>query len=62
MATTSGVAEGAYILAEGPDGKPYMIPIGTAARSGRTLQCAIGSRRLASRRVVSMPFWELLEE
>jgi transketolase len=62
MATTSGVARGAYILAEGPDGKPYMIPIGTAARSGRALQCATGLRPITSRRVVSMPFWELLEE
>jgi transketolase len=58
----SGVAQGAYILADPPDGKPDVILIGT----GSEVQLCVGAHEaLAAEgiksRVVSMPSWELFE-
>ena len=58
-----GLARGAYVLADAPDGKPQAIIIAT----GSEVQLALAAReQLAGQgiqvRVVSMPSWELFEK
>jgi len=62
-APASGLARGAYVLADAPDGKPDVILIGT----GSEVQLCVGAyERLTAEgvkaRVVSMPSWELFED
>jgi transketolase len=62
MAPATGVAQGAYVLAEAPGGEPDVILIGT----GSEVALALSAReRLAEdgirARVVSMPCWELFD-
>jgi transketolase len=62
-ASASGVARGAYVLADAPGGKPEVILIA----SGSELSLAVESHeelRVAGirSRVVSMPSWELFDE
>jgi transketolase len=61
-ATASGVARGAYVLADPPDGKPDVILIG----SGSELSlCVKAYEELLAKgiraRVVSMPSWDIFE-
>ncbi len=61
-AAASGLAKGAYVLADAPDGKPDAILIG----SGSEVSLCMAARDLLARdkiaaRVVSMPSWELFE-
>jgi transketolase len=62
-APASGVAKGAYILADAPGGKPDVILIGTGSELGL---CVSAYEKLASEgihaRVVSMPSWELFDK
>ncbi len=62
-APASGVAKGAYVLADAPRGKPDVILIGTGSE---VALCLAARDRLAKQeitaRVVSMPSWELFEE
>jgi transketolase len=58
----SGVAKGAYILADAPGGKPDVILIGT----GSEVQLAVDAHERLTKegvksRVVSMPSWELFD-
>jgi transketolase len=58
----AGLARGAYIMADPPDGKPEVILIGT----GSEVQHCISAHEALSKegvrsRVVSMPSWELFE-
>jgi transketolase len=62
-APASGVARGAYILADAPSGKPDVLLLAT----GSEVQlCLTARERLAGEginaRVVSMPSWEVFEE
>lgn len=62
-APASGVAKGAYILADAPNGKPDVILMAT----GSEVQLIVGAyEQLTAQgvqaRVVSMPSWELFEE
>jgi transketolase len=62
-ASASGVAKGAYVLADAPGGKPDLILIGT----GSELSLCVGAyEKLKSEginaRVVSMPSWELFDK
>jgi transketolase len=63
FAAASGLARGAYVLADPPDAKPQVILIGTGSEVSI---CVEAQRRLRERsiaaRVVSMPSWELFEE
>ena len=61
-ASADGLAKGAYIMADAPDGKPKVILIGT----GSELQLCVGAYETLKgegigARVVSMPSWELFE-
>ncbi|HWP15366.1 MAG TPA: transketolase [Xanthobacteraceae bacterium] len=62
-APAAGVARGAYILAEAPDGKPAVILIGTGSE---VALCIDAFEKLKQEgvpaRVVSMPSWELFEQ
>ena len=62
-APASGVAKGAYVMADAPDGKPDVILIGTGSE---VALCVAARDRLAkdniAARVVSMPCRELFEE
>src|SRR5262245_16703022 len=61
-APASGVAQGAYVLADAPDGKPDVILI--ASGSEVTLAVQAHERLLAEgirSRVVSMPSWDIFE-
>ncbi|WP_131194737.1 transketolase [Lichenihabitans psoromatis] len=62
FAAASGVAKGAYVLADPEDGKPEVILIGTGSELSLALQ---GYETLKAEgikaRVVSMPSWELFE-
>jgi transketolase len=63
FASASGVAKGAYVLADAKDGKPAVILIGT----GSEVALCIGAYETLTRegiaaRVVSMPSWELFEQ
>ncbi len=62
-APASGVAKGAYVLADAAGGKPEVILIGTGSEVGL---CVDAYEKLTSEgvkaRVVSMPSWELFEK
>jgi transketolase len=62
-APASGVAKGAYVVADADGGKPDVILIGTGTELGL---CVSAHEKLKSEgvksRVVSMPSWELFEE
>jgi len=63
FASASGVAKGAYVLADAEDGKPAVILIGT----GSEVALCMGAYETLIRegigvRVVSMPSWELFEQ
>jgi transketolase len=62
LAPASGVARGAYVLSDPPQGEPEVILIGTGSEVSLCLQAA---KELAAEgikaRVVSMPSWELFE-
>ncbi len=61
-APASGVAKGAYILADAEDGKPQVILIGTGSEVSL---CVSAYEQLKTEgikaRVVSMPSWEIFE-
>jgi len=62
LAPASGLARGAYVLADAEGGEPQVILIGT----GSEVQLCLKARDMLSRkgiaaRVVSMPSWELFE-
>src|SRR5205814_4379717 len=62
-AAASGVARGAYVLADSPGGKPDVILI--ASGSELALGAAAHERLLADgirSRVVSMPSWDIFEQ
>ena len=62
-ARASGVAKGAYVLADAPGGKPDVILIGTGSELSL---CVSAYEKLAAEgiqaRVVSMPSWELFDK
>lgn len=63
FAAASGLAQGAYVLADPPDGQPELILIGTGSEVSLCLKAweqliAEGIKA----RVVSMPSWELFDE
>jgi transketolase len=62
-APASGVAKGAYILADAPDGKPEVILIGTGSE---VALCVTAYEQLKSEgikaRVVSIPSWGIFEK
>src|SRR5262249_34004612 len=62
-APASGVAKGAYVLADAPDSKPEVILMGTGSEVSL---CISAHEQLLTQgiksRVVSMPSWELFEE
>jgi transketolase len=62
-ASAAGVARGAYILADAPDGKPDVILMGTGSEVSI---CVDAYEKLKAEgvgaRVVSMPSWELFEK
>jgi len=62
-APASGVAKGAYVLADAPGGKPDVILMGTGSELGL---CVSAYEKLTSdgvkARVVSMPCWDLFEK
>lgn len=62
-ASASGVAKGAYVLADAPGGKPQVILIGTGSELSL---CAEAYEKLKAEgiaaRVVSMPSWEIFDK
>jgi transketolase len=62
-APASGVAKGAYVLADAPGGKPDVILMGTGSELSL---CVSAYEKLAAEgihaRVVSMPSWELFDK
>jgi len=62
-APAAGVAKGAYVLADAPDGKPEVILIGTGSEVSL---CVTAYEQLKSEgikaRVVSMPSWDIFEK
>ena len=62
-ASAKGVAKGAYILADAPDGKPQVILIGTGSEVGLCVEVyeTLKAEGVGAR-VVSMPCWELFEK
>jgi transketolase len=62
-APASGVAKGAYVLADAPDGKPDVILLSSGSEVGL---CAAAYEKLIAEgvkaRLVSMPCWELFEQ
>jgi transketolase len=62
-AAASGVAKGAYVLADSPDGRPELILMGTGSEVSLCL--AVYETLTAEGRkvrVVSMPSWEIFEK
>jgi transketolase len=61
-APAAGVARGAYVLADAPDGKPEVILIGTGSEVALCIDTfeELKRQRIPAR-VVSMPSWELFE-
>jgi transketolase len=59
----SGVAHGAYILADPPDGKPDVILLATGSEVGLCLEAheQLKAEKIKAR-VVSMPSWELFDD
>ena len=61
-AAASGLARGAYVLADAPNGDPEVILIGTGSEVSLCLEAYEQLTREGVRaRVVSMPSWELFE-
>ena len=62
-APASGLANGAYVLADAPDGRPEVLLLATGSEVSL---CVAAYERLAAdgirARVVSMPSWELFEQ
>jgi transketolase len=62
-AAASGLAKGAYVLADAPDGRPDVLLLATGSEVSL---CVAAREQLRSdgiqARVVSMPSWELFEE
>jgi len=62
-APASGVAKGAYVLADAPDGRPEVILMGTGSEIAL---CVTAYEQLKSEgikaRVVSMPSWDIFEK
>ncbi len=62
FAAASGLAQGAYVLSDPPEGRPEVILIGTGSEVSL---CVEAAKRLTQEgvrvRVVSMPCWELFE-
>ena len=62
-ASAAGVAKGAYILADAPDGRPDVLLLATGSE---VALCVQAHEQLAvegiKSRVVSMPSWELFEQ
>jgi transketolase len=62
-APASGVAKGAYVLADAPDGKPDVLLIGTGSE---VYLCVEAYEQLKTEgikaRVISMPSWELFDK
>ena len=60
--SAAGVAKGAYVLADAPNGKPEVILIGTAAKSHSASNAyeKLKAEGIQAR-VVSMPSWDLFE-
>jgi transketolase len=62
-APASGVAKGAYVLADAPDGKPDLILLGTGSELSL---CVDAYEKLKAEgikaRVVSMPSWEIFDK
>jgi transketolase len=63
LAPASGVARGAYVIADAPDGTPQLILIASGSELSLALQA---QQRLqadgTATRVVSMPSWDLFEQ
>jgi transketolase len=63
LAPASGVARGAYVIADAPDGAPQLILIASGSELSLALQA---QQRLqadgTATRVVSMPSWDLFEQ
>uniref|UniRef100_UPI003C73F7A6 transketolase-like TK C-terminal-containing protein n=1 Tax=Roseomonas chloroacetimidivorans TaxID=1766656 RepID=UPI003C73F7A6 len=63
VASASGLARGAYVLADAEGGRPQVILIGTGSEVGLCLQAGAELAKEGVRaRVVSMPSWELFEQ
>jgi len=62
-AAASGVAKGAYVLADAPGGKPEVILIASGSEVSLALQAheALAGEGIHSR-VVSMPSWDIFED
>jgi len=62
-ASASGVAKGAYVLADAPDGKPDVILLGTGSELSLCVDAyeKLKAEGIAAR-VVSMPSWEIFEQ
>ncbi len=62
-AAASGVAKGAYVLADAPGGKPDVILIGTGSEVWLCVEAyeALKTEGIQAR-VVSMPSWEIFEQ
>jgi transketolase len=62
-APAAGLARGAYVLADAPEGKPEMILIGTGSEVALCIDAFEElTRQGIPARVVSMPSWELFEQ
>jgi transketolase len=62
-AAASGLARGAYVLADAPGGDPEVLLIGTGSEVALCLQAYERLRKEGVRaRVVSMPSWELFDD
>jgi len=63
LAAASGLAQGAYVLADAADGAPEIILIGTGAELGLAVAAYDALSAKGTRaRVVSMPSWDLFEQ
>ncbi len=62
FAPASGVAQGAYVLADPPDGEPEVLLLGTGSEVHLCVQAheTLAQEGIRSR-VVSMPSWELFD-
>ncbi len=62
-AAASGVAKGAYVLADAPDGQPEVLLLATGSEVSLCVQAHEQlTREGIKSRVVSMPSWELFEQ
>jgi transketolase len=62
-APAAGLAKGAYVLADPPDGQPDIILIGTGSEVSLCIKAAQALEKEGVKaRVVSMPSWELFEQ